>query len=55
MRQVLLGEVQVAKEAMYNDWCDPSAYQRGEAQRLLPVAPALSEGIVKLLTILPSL
>ena len=29
---------------MGNDRCVPSACQRGEAERLLPVAPALSEG-----------
>ena len=29
---------------MGNDRCVPSAFQRGEAERLLPVAPALSEG-----------
>ena len=42
--QVPLGEVQLAEAAVGNDWCLPSACQRGEAERLLPVAPALGEG-----------
>ena len=42
--QVPLGEVQLAETTVGNDRCDPSAFQRGEAQRLLPVAPALGEG-----------
>ena len=42
--QVPLGEVQVAEAAVGNDRCVPSAFQRGEAERLLPVAPALGEG-----------
>ena len=29
---------------MGNDRCSPSAFQRGEAERFLPVAPALGEG-----------
>ena len=29
---------------MGNDRCLPSAFERGEAERLLPVTPALSEG-----------
>ena len=29
---------------MGNDRCGPSAFQCGEAERLLPVAPALGEG-----------
>ena len=44
VRQVPLGEVQVAEAAVGNDRCEPSACQRGEAERLLPVAPALGEG-----------
>src|SRR5262252_5360771 len=35
--QVPLGEVQGAEPAMDNDLCIPSAFQRGEAERLLPV------------------
>ena len=42
--QVPLGEVQEAEAAVGNDRCGPSAFQRGEAERLLPVAPALGEG-----------
>jgi hypothetical protein len=42
--QIPLGEVQVAEVAMGNERCDPSALQHGEAERLLPVAPALGEG-----------
>ena len=42
--QVPLGEVQVAEAGVGNDRCLPSAFQRGEAERLLPVAPALGEG-----------
>src|SRR5712691_9984588 len=41
--QVSLGEVQVAEAAVDNDRCVPSAFQRGEAERLLPVAPALGK------------
>src|SRR5262249_2388536 len=42
--QVPLGEVQVAEAAVGNNRCEPSACQRGEAERLLPVTPALGEG-----------
>ena len=42
--QVPLGEVQVAEVVVDNDRCGPSACQRGKAQCLLPVAPALSKG-----------
>ncbi len=42
--QVPLGEVQVAEAAVGKDRCAPSACQRGEAERLLPMAPALGEG-----------
>ena len=42
--QVPLGEVQAAEAGVGNDWCIPSACQRGEAERLLPVAPTLGEG-----------
>src|SRR5207302_9168277 len=41
--QVPLGEVQAAEAVVGNDRCGPSAFQRGEAERLLPMAPALSE------------
>jgi hypothetical protein len=41
--QVPLGEVQVAERAVDNNRCSPSACQRSEAERLLPVAPALGE------------
>ena len=34
----------MAEAAVGNDRCVPSAFQRGEAERLLPVAPALGEG-----------
>ena len=34
----------MAEAAVDNDRCGPSAFQRGEAERLLPVAPALGEG-----------
>ena len=34
----------MAEAAVGNDRCIPSAFQRGEAERLLPVAPALGEG-----------
>src|SRR5215813_1572798 len=44
MPQVPLVEAQPAETAVGNEWCDPSAFQRGEAQRLLAVAPALGEG-----------
>ena len=44
MLQVPLGEVQATEAAVGNDRCVPSASQRGEAERLLPVAPALGEG-----------
>ena len=44
MLQVPLGEVQGAELGVDNDRCLPSAFQRGEAERLLPVAPALGEG-----------
>ncbi len=43
MPQVPLVEAQPAETAVGNEWCDPSAFQRGEAQRLLAVAPALGE------------
>src|SRR5206468_11483145 len=42
--QVPLGEVQLAEAVVGSDWCAPSACQRGEAECLLPVAPALGEG-----------
>ena len=42
--QVPFGEVQAAEAGVGNDRCLPSAFQRGEAERLLPVAPALDEG-----------
>ena len=42
--QVPLGEVQAAEPAVGSDRCICSAFQRGEAERLLPVAPALGEG-----------
>src|SRR2546425_2763053 len=29
---------------MDKEWCVPSAFQRGEAERLLPMTPALGEG-----------
>src|SRR5262245_60293254 len=41
---VPLGEVQEAEPGVDTDWCLPSAFQHGEAERLLPVAPALGEG-----------
>jgi hypothetical protein len=41
--QVPFGEGQVAGAAVGNDRCGPSACQGGEAERLLPVAPALGE------------
>src|SRR5215475_15495323 len=44
MLQVPLGEVQMAEAVVDNDRCVPSACQRGEAECLLPVAPALGEG-----------
>jgi hypothetical protein len=42
--QVPLGEVQEAEAAVGNDRFLPSAFERGEAERLLPVTPALGEG-----------
>src|SRR6516164_4479379 len=42
--QIPLVEVQEAKVAMSHDRHEPSACQRGEAECLLPVAPALGEG-----------
>src|SRR5262249_56799641 len=42
--QVTLGEVQLAEEAVDNDWCSADAFQRGEAERLLRVPPALRQG-----------
>src|SRR5262249_55182709 len=42
--QVPADEICVADVAVGNDRCGPSAFQRGEAERLLPVAPALGEG-----------
>jgi len=42
--QVPLDEVQITEAAAGNDRCLPSAFQRGEAERLLPVAPALGKG-----------
>src|SRR5512145_912289 len=44
MLQVSLGEVQVAETGVGNDGCVPAACQRGETERLLPVAPTLSKG-----------
>src|SRR5262249_54466297 len=42
--QVPVGEIQGAEASVGRDRCLPSAFQRGEAERLLPVALALSEG-----------
>ena len=42
--QVPLGEVQEAEADVDNDRCTPSAFQGGEAERLLPVASALRKG-----------
>jgi hypothetical protein len=42
--QVPLGEIQEAEAAADNDRCVPAAFQCGEAECLLPVAPALGEG-----------
>jgi hypothetical protein len=42
--QVPFGEGQSAEPSVDNDWCVPSAFQRGEAERLLAVASALGEG-----------
>jgi hypothetical protein len=42
--QVPLGEVELAEAAVGNNRCIPSAFLCGEAERLLPVAPALGEG-----------
>src|SRR5262249_29725026 len=42
--QVPLGEVQVTEAGEGTDRCLSSAFQRGEAERLLPVALALGEG-----------
>jgi hypothetical protein len=42
--QVPLGEVQETKAAMGNNRGIPSAFQRGKAERLLPMTPALGEG-----------
>src|SRR5262249_27272537 len=42
--QVPLGEVQEAEAAVGNDQCLPSTFERGEAERFLPVPPALGEG-----------
>jgi len=39
-----MGEVQVAEAVVGQERCGPSAFPRGEAERLLPVAPALGEG-----------
>ena len=44
VRQVPLGEVHYAKQRVGLDRCNPPACQRGEAERLLPVAPAFGEG-----------
>jgi hypothetical protein len=41
--QLPLGKEQETEAAVGSDWCVPSAFQRGEAERLLPVAPALGE------------
>ena len=43
VRQVSLGEIQLTKTGVGNNRCLPSAVQRGEAERLLAVAPALGE------------
>src|SRR5262249_17846398 len=42
--QVTLGEGQETEAAVDHNRGGPAAYQRGEAERLLPVAPALGEG-----------
>jgi hypothetical protein len=42
--QVPFGKVQEAEAAVGNDRYGPSAFQCGEAERLLPVAPALGKG-----------
>src|SRR5262245_43704643 len=42
--QVPLSEVQVTEAGVDNDRYDPLAFQRGETERLLSVAPALVEG-----------
>ena len=34
----------MAEVAVGNDRCNPSAFPCGEAERLLPMAPALGEG-----------
>ena len=38
-----LGEMQVAEAVVGQGRCAPAADQRGEAERVLPVAPALGE------------
>src|SRR5262245_57520975 len=40
VRQVPLVEVQKAMAAVGNNRCGPSTFERGEAERLLPMAPA---------------
>ena len=44
MFQVPLGEEEEAEVAVGEDQCVSSAFQHGEAERLLPVAPTLGEG-----------
>src|SRR5262249_62353923 len=44
VRQVPLGEAQLAEDAVGNDQCGASACQRGAAERLLRMAPTLGEG-----------
>ena len=44
VRQVPLSEVQPTETAMGNDRCLPSAFERGEAECLLAMTPALGEG-----------
>src|SRR5207253_9382725 len=42
--QVSLSEVELAQAPMHHDRGDAAAFQPGEAEGLLPVAPALREG-----------
>jgi hypothetical protein len=44
VRQVPLGEVQMAEAGVRNDRHDPSAFQSGEVERRLSVARTLGEG-----------
>ena len=44
VRRIPLGEVQPTETAMGNDRCLPSAFERGEAECLLAMTPALGEG-----------